>query len=105
MNSLFSQFTFVYNLTGNMSVNEALILLKNTSKSVKRSLYNQVNSAELLQEIYGNLNPSKHSCVHKTVHMHVKVNLYGPTDRYMLNDLLYACWKWIPLQSTMGIYL
>jgi len=95
----------VYNLTGNMSINEALILSKNTSKSLKSSLYNQVSSVELLQEIYGNSNPSKHSCVHKTVHMHVIANPYGPTDRHMLKDLLYACWKWVPFQSTMVTHL
>jgi hypothetical protein len=80
----------MYNVTGNTSVNEAFIPSKNTSKSLKSSLYNQISSGELLQEIYGNSNPSKHSHVHKTVHMHVIVNPYGPTDRYILNDLLYA---------------
>jgi len=95
----------VYNLTGNIPVNEALILSENISRSIKSSLYNQVNSIELLQEICGNSNLIKHSCVHKTAHMHVIVNAYGPTDRYMLKDLLYACWKWIPFQSTMGTHL
>lgn len=89
----------MYNLTGNISVNAVLILPKNTSKSLKSSLYNQVSSVELLQEIYGNTR------VHKTVHMHVIVKPYGPTDRYMLNDLSYACWKWIPFQATMGTHM